>query len=362
MLRSFHHGEFPLSRLVEAKRGRRISVCLPACDEEATVGQVVDVIRRELMVQVPLVDELLVIDDGSSDATAAVARAAGAEVVMASTVCPDPLGPSDAAIGGHQPGPTGPEGHQHGPAGPEGHQLGPAGPEGHQLGPAGPEGHQHGPAGKGQAMWKGVYMTSGDLVVFCDADVRRFAAHFVTGLLGPLLLRDDVMFVKGFYDRPIDGRAGEGGRVTELVARPLIAALFPHLSALAQPLAGECAARREALVEVPFVDGYGVDLGLVIDVAERFGVAAMAQCDLGERVHRNRPLTELGPQAMVIVQVALSRAGLAPGGLAGTGSLIPWQSRLVRPGEDPVTIRLTEQPPLATVTPLAPASAERKTA
>lgn len=262
-------------------------------DEEATVGQVVAVIRDELMTDVPLVDELVVVDDGSVDGTAAVARAAGADVIAAA---------------------------------------------------------HH---GKGQAMWKAVHATSGDLVVFCDADVRDFAPHFVTGLLGPLLLRDDVAFVKGFYKRPLDGRPDEGGRVTELVARPLIAALFPHLAAVAQPLAGECAARRDVYEQVPFVDGYGVDLGLIIDVAERFGIGAMAQCDLGVRVHRNRPLSDLGPQALAIVQVALGRAGLAP---EAADSPVPWQSRLIRPGHDPVAVSLTERPPLANI------AAKRKTA
>jgi glucosyl-3-phosphoglycerate synthase len=192
-------------------------------------------------------------------------------------------------------------------------------------------------------MWKAVHVTSADLIAFCDADVRDFRTHFVTGILGPLLLRDDVVFVKGFYERPLDGRPGEGGRVTELVARPLIAALHPQLAALAQPLAGECAARREVFERVPFVDGYGVDLALVIDVASLWGVGAMAQCDLAERVHRNRPLTELGPQALAIVQVALSRAGMAP------DPLVAWESRLVRPGQEPLTVVLTQRPPLAAV-------------
>jgi glucosyl-3-phosphoglycerate synthase len=302
VLRSFDHREFALARLVEAKRGRTISVCLPARNEEATVGQVVKAIRTALMAQAPLVDELIVVDDGSTDRTATVARAAGAEVVAMSAIDPGGGGGGGCLSGG-----------------------------------------------KGQAMWKAVYVSNGDLVVFCDADIRQFAPHFVTGLLGPLLLHDDVMFVKGFYDRPLDGRPAEGGRVTELVARPLIAALLPHLAAMTQPLAGECAARRQVFEAVPFVDGYGVDLGLVIDVAERFGVAAMAQCDLGERIHRNRPLSDLGPQALAVVQVALSRAGMAS----------EWESRLVRPGEEPITITLSERPPLAS---LAADAGERKTA
>ncbi len=313
MLRSFDHREFALARLVEAKRGRTISVCLPARNEEATVGQVVKAIRTTLMAQAPLVDELIVVDDGSTDRTATVARAAGAEVVATSAI--DPAGDGGGVGGG----------------------------DGGAGGAGGPSG------GKGQAMWKAVYVSNGDLVVFCDADIRQFAPHFVTGLLGPLLLRDDVVFVKGFYDRPLDGRPAEGGRVTELVARPLIAALLPHLAAMNQPLAGECAARRQVFEAVPFVDGYGVDLGLVIDVAERFGVAAMAECDLGERIHRNRPLSDLGPQALAVVQVALSRAGMAS----------EWESRLVRPGEEPVTITLSERPPLIS---LAADAGERKTA
>lgn len=293
MLRSYHHQDFPVSQLVAAKRGRRVSVCLPARDEASTVGQVVTSIRTALMQAEPLVDELVVIDDASVDDTASVARAAGACAVFAADILAD-----------------------HGSSG-----------------------------GKGQAMWKAVHVTSGDLVVFCDADVQGFESHFVTGLVGPLLLCNDVAFVKGFYDRPLDGRASEGGRVTELVARPLISALFPHLASLAQPLAGECAGRREVLEQVPFVDGYGVDLGLVIDVAERCGIGAMAQCDLGQRVHRNRPLAELGPQAMAIMQLALSRAGLMP------GAPVPWRSRLLRPGEEPLAVCLSERPPLVQLPP-----------
>jgi glucosyl-3-phosphoglycerate synthase len=299
VLRSFHFEDFPVGRLVEVKRGRRISVCLPARDEEATIGAIVSLISADLMIAAPLIDQLIVIDDGSTDATAAVARAAGAEVFSAGAITPGFDGFDGATA-----------------------------------------------SGKGQAMWKAVHVASGDLIAFCDADVRDFAAHFVTGLVGPLLLRDDVVFVKGCYARPLDGRPGEGGRVTELVARPLIAALYPHLAAFAQPLAGECSARREVFEQVPFVDGYGVDLGLVIDVASRVGLGAVAQCDLGERVHRNRPLSELGPQALAILQVALSRAGMAPD-LAD--SLVPWQCRLVRPGHEPLPVTFTERPPLASL-------------
>jgi glucosyl-3-phosphoglycerate synthase len=288
MIRSFHHHDFATAHLVEAKRGRLLSVCLPARNEAATIGPVIETIRTELMERRALVDELVVIDDGSTDDTAAVARAAGADVLAAEEILPE-------------------------------------------------YGTEH---GKGQALWKGVHVTSGDLIVFCDTDVTNFGAHFVTGLLGPLLLRDDVTFVKGFYRRPLDGRPGEGGRVTELVARPLISRLFPRLAPLIQPLAGECAARRDVLEQVPFVDGYGVDLGLLIDISALYGTGTLVQCDLGERVHRNRPLAELAPQAAAIVQLVLSRAGAVDA---------VDHTALLRPGDEPVIVATGERPPLVEV-------------
>ncbi|MDQ1397283.1 MAG: glucosyl-3-phosphoglycerate synthase [Acidimicrobiaceae bacterium] len=261
-MRTFSAGSFDVDALVEAKRGRRISVCLPARDEETTIGAIVTTIRRHLVSDRPLVDEVLVLDDGSADATADIARAAGAGVRAVGDVLPE-------------------------------------------LGPG---------RGKGEAMWKAVYEASGDILVFCDADVRDFDPRFVIGLVGPLLLSDDIGFVKGFYDRPIEGRPGQGGRVTELVARPLLSLLFPALTGMVQPLAGECAGRREVLEQLPFVEAYGVDLGLVLDVVSHFGLAALAQCDLGTRVHRNRTLEELAPQAAAVLQTALGRAGVATHG------------------------------------------------
>ncbi|MGH7749031.1 MAG: glucosyl-3-phosphoglycerate synthase, partial [Candidatus Dormibacteria bacterium] len=228
--------------LVRLKGRRRISVCIPARDEEATVGPIVASVRSALVESVALVDEILVVDDGSADSTAGAARAAGARVVDASGVL--------------------------------------AGVEG----TAGP--------GKGQALWKAVAEAEGDLLVFCDADVSNFGPHFVTGLLAPLLADESVAMVKAVYERPLNGALQEGGRVTELMARPLLAALFPHLGGIAQPLAGEAASRREVLEQLPFAHGYGVELGLLLDVAGRFGVEALAQADLGQRAHRNRALRE----------------------------------------------------------------------
>lgn len=288
MRRSFHHRQFTAPRLLSAKRGRRVSVCLPARNEEATVGAMITRIREELIERWPLVDELVVMDDGSTDTTAKVATHSGAIVLDTREVLPE----------------------------------------------------YGGSPGKGQAMWKAVHVATGDVVVFCDADIAGFDPAFVLGLLGPLLMRDDVSFVKGFYERPLDGRPGEGGRVTELMAKPLIATFFPHLSDLLQPLSGECAALREVFEMVPFVGGYGVDLGLLIDVTAKFGNSSLVQSDLGVRVHRNRPLADLGPQALAVLQTALSRAGV---------SGWEWGTSLVRAGADPVVVAFSEQPPLCEV-------------
>jgi glucosyl-3-phosphoglycerate synthase len=286
---TFAARDFPAERVEADRRGRRVSVVVPARDEEDTIGEVVSVIRRELMERHHVVDELVVVNDGSTDGTASVAMAAGAEVVDATGVLPD-------------------------------------------------YGTEH---GKGQAMWRGLHVTSGDIVAYCDADIRSFGPEFVLGVVGPLLAGDSAAFVKGFYSRPFEGRDGEGGRVTELAARPLIALLFPHLSSLVQPLAGECAGRREVLEAVPFVGGYGVDLGLLIDIAARLGPGAIAQSDLGRRVHRNRPLSQLSAQALAIWQLGVERAGL----IDGAGRTVV----LERPGHDPLSLSYDERPPLAEI-------------
>ena len=248
-MRTFSHHDFAPAALAVAKAGRTVTVCLPARDEEPTVGAIVACIRGELA---GLVDEVLVVDDDSSDGTATAALRAGARVVHGAGV------------------------------------------------------------GKGDAMRLGVQCAEGDIVAFCDADVRNFTAGFVVGLLGPLLTTDDVAFVKGYYRRPFEGRPDQGGRVTELMARPLLRVLFPHVAGVLQPLGGECAARRDVFDRVPFVKGWGVDIGLVIDIAATFGANAIAQVDLGERVHFNRPLDELSPQSEAVLRTVLARAGLQP--------------------------------------------------
>ncbi len=232
-----------------------VSVCLPARDEAATIGAIVaEAVRLEL------VSEVVVLDDGSTDDTAAVARAAGARVVREASVLPE----------------TGPG------------------------------------SGKGNAMWKSLYACNGDIICWVDADLRNFRGEYVERLCAPLLAQPDTMFVKAYSTRSFEGAPTGGGRVTELVARPLLSLLFPKLADIVQPLGGEYAARRSALEVVPFVEGWGVELGLLIDLVERFGRDAVAQVDLDVREHRNRPLDELGPQALAVMAIALRRSGLLP--------------------------------------------------
>jgi len=289
---TFDAGDFDPAELVAAKADQTVSVCLPARNEAPTVGAIVRSIREALVDRHPLVDEIVVVDDHSTDDTADVALAAGAKVVAAADVL--------AEYG---------------------------------------KGH-----GKGAALWKSLAESTGDLVVWCDADLVDFDPRFVTGLVGPLLARRDIDFVKGFYDRPSAEAGGRGGRVTELVARPLLAVLFPHLSPIVQPLAGEYAGRRELLEQLPFVDGYGVDIALLIDIADEVGVDAIAQVDLGTRVHRNRSLDELSPQAVAVIQTALNRAGHRTATVA----------TLHRPGLDTVEVELLERPPLASLAGRSP--------
>jgi glucosyl-3-phosphoglycerate synthase len=252
---TYQHGDFPVPGVLEAKErtGRTVSVCIPARDEASTVGSVVRAVVQPFLADGGgngLVDEVIVLDDGSADDTAAQASQAGARVVA---------GPGDVG-------------------------------------------------GKGRAMAAALEASKGDVVVFLDADVANTTPAFVTGLLGPLLTDDRVALVKGFYTRPLHGAPTGGGRVTELVARPALELLFPELSWVRQPLAGETAAHRWVFETVGFAAGYGVELGLLIDVASALGPDRLAQVDLGERIHRNRPLHELRPQAVDVLRAALERA------------------------------------------------------
>lgn len=253
VLRRYHHTQFNVSSLIAARHGTTVSVCLPARNEEATVGQIVGIIRTELVERAHLVDEIIVVDDRSTDATAAVATRAGALVVP--TQCPPEAG-----------------------------------------------------AGKGAAMATALAISKGDVIVFLDADVLHFSASFVLGLLGPLFSDRSVAFVKATYRRSLGGVAGEGGRVTELAARPLLDVLFPELAQFGQPLAGECAVRRALIEPLSLAVDYGVDVALLIDVALNAGFASLAEVDLDQRLHRNRSLRELAPQASSVIRAILARA------------------------------------------------------
>jgi glucosyl-3-phosphoglycerate synthase len=285
-LRRFHHRDFDVEQLLAAKGASVVSVCLPARNEASTVGAIVATVHGEL-VERGLVDEVLVVDDHSTDGTAEVAAAEGAKVVDAASTLPE-------------------------------------------FG----SGH-----GKGEVLWASLYAAEGDLIVWCDSDVVGFGAHFVTGLLGPLLCEPGVDFVKGHYRRPERDREG-GGRVTELVARPALSLCFPELAALQQPLSGEYAGRRSVLEQLPFVGGYGVDVGLLIDLARTQGTERIVQVDLDTRLHRNRPLAELGPQAAAILHTVLRRVD---------PDLLPTSATLVGADGSSREFEFSERPPMVDV-------------
>ncbi len=260
--RTHHWQDWTLDTLLERKlaAGLTTSLVVPARNEGATVGDVVGRIREALMETAELLDEIVVIDSDSTDDTYDVATVAGAAVHRSHEVRPD--------LGTHP--------------------------------------------GKGEAMWKSLFVTRGDLLVFMDADLLDWDTHFVRGLLGPLLAEPNVSLVKGFYQRPQlhgggDQSAYEGGRVTELVARPLIALDWPELSWLVQPLAGEWAVRRDLFEQLSVPTGYAVELAALIDTVDLLGPRAIAQVDLGRRAHRHQALRDLGAMAVQIIAAAERR-------------------------------------------------------
>jgi glucosyl-3-phosphoglycerate synthase len=259
---SFHHQEFSdLRRLMslKEKQGVTISAILPTLNEAETIGDIVRRARTELMEKLPFLDELLVIDSDSEDATRDIAESEGARVIRH----PDVL----SRYGSYR--------------------------------------------GKGEALWKSLYETSGDLVVWSDTDIRDWHPRFLYGTVGPLLVEPRIGYVKAFYQRPIvEGgqlKEGGGGRVTELVARPLINLFFPELSGYIQPLAGEYAGRREHLERIPFFTGYAVEIGHLIDLVERLGLNGLGQVDLDIRIHRNQELEGLSRMSFVILQAVMKR-------------------------------------------------------
>lgn len=249
-------GRRSASDVLALKQGRRISLCFPCRDEADTIGDLVEEARRELVNAVPVVDELVVLDDNSSDDTAAVARKAGAEVI-----------------------------------------------------PIGVVHDRYGPGrGKGNALWASLVATEGDFIVWCDGDLTSFEADWVLRLVEPLLLDDHLALVKASYHRPED--EGGGGRTTELVARPLLSMFEPALAGLDQPLAGEYAGRRTMLERIPFMQGWGAEVAMLIDLARRYGPDSITQADLGVRRHRHHPLRTLSIQAAEVLGSVLMRNGI----------------------------------------------------
>jgi hypothetical protein len=305
---TFSSTEFAdLRRLVEAKerQGLTISVGLPTLNEEATVRRVIRAIRTRLMERFPLVDEIVVIDSDSDDRTREIAREEGVPVHIHSQILP--------GTGSY--------------------------------------------VGKGEALWKSLHVLRGDIVGWIDTDVSNAHPKFAYGIVGPLLMRPDLQFVKAFYQRPLrvggELQATGGGRVTELTARPILNLFFPELSGMVQPLSGEQGGRRALLEQLPFFTGYGVETGLLIDTLQRAGLGAIAQVDMKQRIHRNQTLLALSKMSFEILQVALRRVGEAHGERL-------WDEanssiKLITPEEggrmhlEMHDIVATERPPMATV-------------
>jgi glucosyl-3-phosphoglycerate synthase len=259
---TFHSDEFEdLKYLLKLKRerGLSISLALPALNEEETVGNVIRTIKQSLVLDTPLLDEIVLIDSKSEDRTREIAHSFGIPVYIHQTVLPE--------YGSRR--------------------------------------------GKGEGLWKSLYCTRGDIVIWLDTDIVNIHPRFAYGLIGPLLVRPDIQFIKGFYRRPLKvgdkTQAGGGGRVTELTARPLLNLFYPELSGVIQPLSGEYGGRRAALEQLSFFSGYGVEIGLLIDVLDRFGLNAIAQVDLQERIHHNQPLEALSKMSFAIIQAVMRK-------------------------------------------------------
>jgi glucosyl-3-phosphoglycerate synthase len=287
--------DWPVERLEAAKGDQRVAVVLPARNEAATVGAIVEAIVSSYTAgRFPLVDEIVVVDSGSEDATAQVAAQAGARVIEATR------------------------------------------------------------AGKGEAMWQGLAATDGDLVAFIDADLERFDARYVPALVGPLLADPAVEFVKATYDRAAVGVTG-GGRVTELMARPLLSAFWPELTGVLQPLSGEYAGRRTLLERLPFRCGYGVDIGLLLDAFNAVGLDGIAQVDLYARHHRHSDLASLGRMASEILHTVVDRLiadGRVPCDIDPARLLLQPARNDSGLGIEPHQIDVSERPPLVVVSGL----------
>ena len=291
MIRTFDHREFSLEALRERKH-EAVTVVLPAREVADTVGPIVD----RLLGLGDLIDQVLVVDAASTDGSAEVAARHGAEVHQESELLPE---------------------------------------FGQVL-------------GKGDAMWRALSVARGELVVYLDSDTREFSPHFATGMLGPLICHQDVEFVKGFFRRPYAaGDAGpaplDGGRVTELTARPLLSAFYPELAGFAQPLAGEVAARRAVFERLPFAIGYAIEMSMLLHARDLLGLDAMSQVDLEERLNRHQSLAQLAPMAYAVLRVVLER-------LRRDGRLLDDHAPPLQTADGRlVQVELVERPPYATL-------------
>ncbi len=300
---TYHHSKFwDLKQLVETKEEKNltISLCLPTLNEEKTIGKEIIIFKSELMERYPLIDEIAVIDSGSDDNTLEVAKNFGADTYLASDILPD-LEPK---------------------------------------------------RGKGENLWKAIYQLKGDIIVYVDADISNIHPRFVYGLVAPLIYRDEVKYVKAFYDRPLSFsgtvRASGGGRVTEILVRPLFSLFFPELTAIIQPLSGEYAVRRDVLEQIAFPIGFGVETSHLIDIYHKYGMEAFAQTDLDKRVHENKPTIDLGKMSFGILQTFIKRVK-ALGVLEGaehTTTLRQFQALKDRYEQNLIEIVEEERPPM----------------
>jgi len=260
---TFHHSAFwDLKKIVQEKEKQnlKVSLCIPTLNEEKTIGKEILIFKSELMTRYPMLDEIAVIDSGSTDRTCEMAAEYGADVYLSADILPE-MGEKK---------------------------------------------------GKGENLWKAIYQLEGDIIIYIDADIKNIRPRFVYGLLAPIVYRPEIKYVKAFYDRPLAFSQGirpsGGGRVTEILVRPLFSLFFPELAALIQPLSGEYAVRREVLEQLPFPIGYGVETSHIMDVYQKWGLNAFGQTDLDRRVHRNQATRDLGKMAFGILQTFLSRA------------------------------------------------------
>ena len=260
---TFHYSDFSdVGLLVKEKERQnlKISLCLPTLNEEKTIAKEIVIMKSELMLRYPLLDEIVVIDSGSTDRTLENAAAYGADVYEADQILP----------------------------------------------------RLEKFKGKGENLWKALYVTKGDIIIYLDADIKNIHHRFAYALIGPLLLHEGVKYSKAFYDRPIaigknKVRPTGGGRVTELVIRPLFSLFFPELTQILQPLSGEYAGYRDVFEKIPFPIGYGVETSMILDICQKWGLDVIAQVDLEKRVHRNQDTRSLGKMAFVILDTFLRR-------------------------------------------------------